>query len=303
MPPWTHTYKVRRSTNILTFAVRQNWEALNLMGESCFLLKRNARANTTFQLEDRRIPTITRAASSFDIDPDTGMLRYKLWGESTHGLDEYPDIGVFTTTVTASGSTDVWDLAIDKYTFLNTNKEYAFDIYQNQMLTNDTMLEDAVYIIFNTPPMEPTGRAVFTYGTISPSVKFEGMQPIIDNQQDFYLSLFGFEQWLDSSARIRTLRAPHRFPIAFPGTLGDFTLTDGGLLMDARASHWTVVPPYHVPKIVEHDILVRENTGQRYMIVNYTPIYIENILVSQHFDLAELDPRSSIYSVSIDTGV
>lgn len=300
MPTWKPTYKIRRSTRILSFAVKQNHMALQTVAEACYLLKRYARANAHFQKEDRRISTMTTVASSYSIDPDTGNLRYKLWGRSSHTIDEYPDIHVFTTTVAASGSTDVWEPAVDKYTFISGEKEYAFDIYQNEMLDDGTAVEDAVYIVFNTPPMTASNVTTMTYGTINPSVSFESMQPIIDDEYPFQKSLFGFDQWKKFSVRIRSRSQPHCLLVAFPGTLTDFSITDAGMLRDARASHWTTPSPYS-PVIVEHDVIVRQATGQRYQVVNYTPIYIEDILVSQHFDLVELDPRSSIYQLPVDT--
>lgn len=299
MPTWKPTYKIRRSTRILSFAEKQNHMALQTVGEPCFLLKRQARANAPFQKNSRRVSTLTDVASTYTVDPDTGYLRHKLWGRNTHPVTEYPDIQVFTATVAAS-TTDVWEPAVDKYTFLSNRNEYAFDIYQDDMLDDGTELEDAVYIVFNTPPFSASNVTTMTYGVISPAVKFESMQPIIDNESPFQKSLFGFEQWKNSSVRIRHRRQPHRLLVAFPGTLTDFSITDAGLLRDSRASHWTTSDPYS-PVIVEHDVIVREATGQRFQVVNYTPIYIEDRLVSQHFDLVEISPRSSIYQVQVDT--
>lgn len=300
LPFWVQPYKIRRSTQILSFAVRQNWDLLNTGGEACYLFKRQARASAPFQVDSRRVSTITKVASSYSTDPDTGCLRFKLWGRNSDPVDEYPDIGVFTTTVAATGSTDVWESAIDKYTFISGWNEYAFDIYQDEVDSDGEPIEDAVYVVFNTPPMHTSSIATFTYGTINPLVKFEGMQPVRDTETGYYRSLWGFEQWLKSDARIRTKISPNQFLLAFPGTLTDFTITDSGLLRESRAAYWTTPPPYS-PTAVEHDMVIRVATSQRFQIVNYTPIYIEDILVSQHFDLAEIDPRSSLYSVSIRT--
>lgn len=300
MPHWKPTYKTRRSTRILTFAVKQNHHMLNHGGEACFLLKRFSRANSVFQKESRRISTITKTASSYSADPDTGNLRCKLWGASTDPVDEYPDIGVFTATVTASGGTSVWEQTVDKYSFISDEEEYAFDIYQDEVDSDLNPIEDAVYIVFNTPPFTTSNNCIFTYGTINPLVDFEQMQPVRDNQTGFQRSLFGFEQWKKANARIRNKIAPHRFLLAFPGVLSDFSITEAGMLRETRGTFWTSPPPYS-PSAVEHDVVVREETGQRFQIVNFTPIYVENILVQQHFDMVELDPRSSIYNVSIET--
>lgn len=298
MPGWSPQYKIRRSTRILSFAVRQNWEALQIMGEPCFLLQRRSRANAIPQLASRRISTITKVASGYSTDPDTGMLRYKLWDASIDSVDEYPDIGVFTCTVTASGGTSVWDQGVDKYSFVPSSNEYAFDIFQDQIDSNGNDITDAVYVVFNTPPFTMSNVAIFNFGTINPLVNFASLQPVRDNQTGFQHSLWGFEQWVNPAARIRRKIAPHRFLLAFPGVASDFTITEGGLLQESRTNFWTTPPPYS-PAVVEHDVIVRELTGARYQIVNHSPIFIENILVSQHMDLSELDPRSSLYSVSL----
>jgi hypothetical protein len=298
MPGWSKQYKIRRSTNILSFAVRQNYEALNLMGESCFLIKTKQRANAVFSMDNRRIPTITKTASAFSIDPDTGYLRYKLWGRNTDPNTEYPDIGVFTCTVNSSGATEVWEQAVDKYTFITDRDEYAFDIYQDNVDTNYTAIEDAVYVVFNTPPFTLGNLAIFTFGTINPLVKFEGMQPIRDNEENFQLNNFAYEQWLSSTARIRRKVRPNRFLVAFPDKNFDFSFTDQGLVEQAKDNYWTTPPPYS-PELQEYDIIVRESTGQRFQITSLNRIYIEAILCSQNLELALLDPRSSLYNIPL----
>src|SRR4030042_863271 len=107
MPSWVKPYRIQRASNIISFSVQQNQNLLETGGEACFLFKRYARANETFQLSERRVSTITKSASAFTTDPDTGMLRYLLWQSGRDPVDEYPDIGVFTCTVSASASTDV----------------------------------------------------------------------------------------------------------------------------------------------------------------------------------------------------
>jgi hypothetical protein len=300
MPRWVDPYKIRRSSNILSFIVHQNKSALEVFGESCFLLKRYERANAPFQKNNRRIPTITKVASSYTIDPDTGYLRYKLWGSSTDSIHEYPDIGVCTVTVQTTGTTNVWEIAVDKYSFIPYRLEYTFDIYQDEYDSNGTKIEDSVYVVFNTPPFHASNITTFTFGTANPLTKFESMQPVRDTQQDFYVSTFGFDQWLNPNTRIRRQKLPNRFLVAFPDKLTDFTLSDGGLIRDATAAYWTVPPPYS-PLIMEHDVIVREHTGQRFQVTNMTPIYIENIYCSQNLTLAELDPRSTIYQIVLHT--
>lgn len=302
MPLWSPPYKIRRSTQILSYAVRQNWDALQIMGEECYLFKRMARANAPFQKDSRRVSTLTTVASAsgFGVDSDTGYLNYKLWGANTHEVDEYPDVGVFTCTVEASGGTSVWEAAVDKYSFISGRAEYAFDIYRDELDTDGNPVEDAMYIVFNTPPMSLANVAIMTYGTINPLVKFAGMQPIRDTETEFMRTLFGYEQWLNSSSRIRSRRRPNRFLLAFPGVLSDFTITQAGYLRESQSDFWTVPEPYS-PAIVEHDMVVRGSTGQRFMVNSFTPIYIEDILCSQHFDMAELDPRSSLYNFELQT--
>jgi hypothetical protein len=300
MPQWSPGYVIRRSNHIVSFGIRQNYSALNIMGESCFLLKRFSRATSTFQLDNRIIPTMTQTASAYTVDPDTGFLRYKLWGRSTHSATEYPDIGVITTTVQSSGSTDVWTAAADKYSFIPNRTEWAADIFQDEYMSDGTPVEDAVYIVFNTPPMMATNTTIFTYGTINPLVNFSSLQPVRDNEPNFQYSLFGFEQWLNPSSRIRGRVQPNRFLLAFPGILSDFTVKDDGLIQETKGSFWTTPPPYS-PLIEEHDVIVRESTGERFQVTNFTPIMIENILVSQHLDLCNYDPRSSIYNIVIQT--
>ena len=299
-PHWISPYKVRRSTQILSYAVKQNFTLLNTGGESVYLLKRMRRSNEIFQLEDRRVSTISKVASAYTVDPDTGMVRYKLWGGNSHTIDEYPDIVTLTTTVQASGGvTQVWEPAVDKYSFIADRTEYAVDIFQNQIDSDGNDIEDAVYIVFNTPPMDLSFTTIFNFGTISPAANFDTDQPINEGQVGFYNSLFGYSQWLDAESTIRGNLRPNRFLLAFPGVLTDFTITDGGLLRESRSDYWTTPPPYS-PKVVEHDVVVRPSTGSRYQIVNMTPVFIEKILVSQHFDMVELDPRSSVMNVSVE---
>lgn len=263
------------------------------------MLKRLARSNSTFQLEDRKVSTITKTVSGFTVDSDTGCYRCKLWGSESSPTTEYPDLGTLTCTVQASGSSGtVWQPAIDKYSFIAGREEYAPDIYQDQMEEDGTELEDAMYIVFNTPPFSLSNSVSFTFGTINPKVKFEYMHPIVDNYANFKNSLFSYEQWLCPDSCIRTLPTPNRFLIAFPGVLQDFTLTESGLIRQSKESYWTTPPPYS-PKVQEYDVLVRAHTGQRFQITDLTPIYIENILVSQHFTLSEYSPKSSIYEIEV----
>ena len=300
MPFWSKPYLVRRSTNILSYAVRQNWDLLQIGGESCFLLKRMARANASFQLEDRRVNYIENIINTYTSDPDTGMLRYKLWGENTNQAAQYPDLRTFTVTVQASGSTNPWEVSIDKYSFINGRMEYAFDVFQDEVDSNGIEIEDSVYLVFNTPPFTFHDTVRLTYGTANPFADWHGDQPLRDNQEEFQRSMFGFNQWLKTDSFIRNRKKPNRFLLAFPGMLTDFTITEAGLLRDARSDFWTVPSPYS-PTVVEGDIIVREETSQRFQVIDYTPIYLEDILVSQHFNLVELDPRSSIYRIQIST--
>jgi hypothetical protein len=301
MPTWKQPYKVRRATNILSFAVRQLNSALEHHGEACFLLKRFSRANSpTTVRSDRRVATITKAASAYTTDPDTGALRAKIWSRNSDPLDEYPDIGVFTATVQATGGTSIWESAVDKYSFISAREEYAFDIFQDEIDSNNDDIEDAVYVVFNTGPFTATNSVVFTFGTINPLVKFEGMQPIRDTETGFQKSIFGFDQWTSSTARIRRRVAPNRFLLAFPTLNSDIRITDGGFLQDSRVAHWTNTPPYS-PVVQEFDVIVRESTGERYQVIDYVEVRVEDILVQQQFSLVELDPRSSIYQITIET--
>jgi hypothetical protein len=268
------------------------------MGESVYLLKRLARADTTFQFDSRRIPTITKAASSYSVDPDTGNLRCLLWEDGTDPDTEYPDQKVITTTVTSASGTSVWESAVDKYSFIPGREEYAFDILQDQIDTNGNDITDAVYIVFNTGPFTLSNIAQFVFGTINPLVNFAGDQPVRDNGPSFQKSLFGFTQWLSPTARIRGKITPNQFPIIFPSVQADFVITEGGFIQQSKLPYWTNPPPY-CPEIMEYDVIIRASTGARYMVNGTNPAYIENILVCQSFDLSEIDPRSSLYSVPI----
>jgi hypothetical protein len=302
-PFWKAPYKTRRANKMLSFAVKQNNTLLEVGGEACFLLKRNTRANSPFQTASRRVSTVTETASShsYSIDPDTGVLRYCLWSASTDSVSTYPDIGTLTATVQASGGTTVWEPAVDKYSFITDRDEYTFDIFQDEIDSDGDTITDAVYVVFSTPPFTADNTVYFSFGNINPLVNFAAMQPVRDNEAEFQRSLFGFEQWMNPFPRIRKKHAPNSFLLAFPGVKSDFEITESGLLRETRADFWTVPPPYS-PEIVEHDVVVRPSTTQRFQIVNYTPIYIEHTLVSQHFDMVELDPRSSIYNIEYDAG-
>lgn len=299
MPHWTHPFKIRRSTHILSYAVKQNYELLSTGGESCFLFQRLRRATDTFQAGDRRVDFIDNTADTFDIDPETGMYRFKLWGALTDLVTVYPDIMDLVCTVRAGAVSEVWEPTVDKYSFIANRKEFAFDIFQNQLDTNGTPIEDSVYMVFNTPPFDISNIAYLKYGNINPSVHFEAMQPSIDNQVGFQNSLFSFKQWIKESNYIRSRSAPNRFLLAFPGVLSDFTITAGGMLRQSASDFWTT-PPSYSPTIQEHDIVVRESTGQRFHVTNLTPIMIEDILVSQHLDMAEIDPKSSLYNIEVE---
>ena len=302
MALWSKPYKIRRSTQILSFAVNQNFEGLSTMGEECFLLCRMRRSNETFQLANRRVTTISKMASGYTTDPDTGFIRYRLWGESSDLITEYPDSVTLTCTVQASGGvTQIWEPAVDKYSFIAGRTEYAFDIYQNQLNAAGDEIEDAVYVVFNTPPMNLYFTSIFNFGTINPMANFDADQPVHERQDGFYNSLFGYNQWLSSTSTIRGNLRPNTFLLAFPGVMTDFSITEGGLLRESKSDYWTTPPPYS-PEVQEHDVVVRKSTEQRFQVINRTPIYIEDILVSQHFDLAELDPRSTAYSVEISEG-
>ena len=299
MPHWSKTYKIRRVTHALSFMVRQNFELLSSGGEACFLLKRLRRATDTFQGASRRVDFLERTLDTFSTDPETGMYRYKLWGAASDPVNTYPDIPDLVCTVTAGATSEVWESAVDKYSFIPSRKEFAFDIYQNQLDATGAPIEDSVYIVFNTPPFDVSNVAYLKFGNINPSVHFEAMQPSIDNQAGFQNSLFSFDQWIKEDARIRGILAPNRFILAFPGVLSDITITAGGLLRQSTSDFWTTPPPYS-PNIQEHDVVVRESTGQRFNVINQTPIMIESILVSQHLDLSELDPKSSIYNLDVE---
>lgn len=299
MPHWISPFKIRRSTHILSYAVRQNYELLSTGGESCFLLQRLRRATDTFQAGTRRVDFIDKIANSFDTDPETGMYRFKLWDESIDLVTTYPDIADLVCTVASGSTSEVWEPTVDKYSFVANRKEYTFDIFQNQLDTSGNPIDDSVYMIFNTPPFDISYVAYLKYGNINPSVHFEAMQPSIDNQTGFQNSLFSFKQWIKEKSYVRNRLAPNRFLLAFPGVLSDFTITAGGMLRQSASDFWTT-PPNYSPAIEEHDIVIRESTGQRFHVTNLTPIMIENILVSQHLDMAEIDPKSSLYNIEIE---
>jgi len=299
-PHWIDPYRYRRTSKILSYVVRQNDTLLQFGGEAVILLQRKVRADAPFTVAERRISTITKTVSSFTTDPSTGDIRANLW-QYGDPVDEYPDIGVCTVTVQASGGASVWESAVDKYSFIDNRTEYAFDIYQDEIDSTGARIDDSVYIVFNTPPFNLAAYAVLNYGIINPLVNFAGMQNVRNNQTGYQDSLFGFEQWLNFEARVRKRRAPHTFLIAFPGVMNDFKLTEGGFLREQKGSFFTSPPPYS-PKLYEHDVLIRLSTGVRYQIISLLPIYLEDILVAQHFDLAELDPRSTIYNVEYSTG-
>ena len=304
MPHWKPPYKVRRSTHLLSYAVRQNYTLLETGGEAVYLLKRMRRANEVFQVKTRRVDyiekTITASASgTYSLDADTGYYRYRLWEDGVDQVTEYPDVGVFTCTVAASGGSSVWEPAVDKYSFISNRNEYAFDIYRNQLDTSGNPIADAIYLVFNTPPFTVSNSVYLKYGSINPSVNFNQMQPDVDNYDGFTESLFSFKQWYQHDIFVRTRHSANSFLLAFPGVLTDITLSESGFLRQSKSDYWTTPPPYS-PAIVEHDVVVR-SSGERYQVTNYTPIYIEDILVSQHFDMGELDPKSSIYLIGIDT--
>ena len=298
-PHWVPAYKVRRANKSLSYAVRQNYHLLNFAGEACYLLQRKVRANAPFTVAERRINTITKVISAYSTDPDTGDVRANVWtyGDSP---DTYPDIGVCTVTVQASGAS-VWDQAVDKYSFINNANEYTFDIYQDNIDQNGAAIDDSVYIVFNTPPFSLTNSVVMNFGVINPLVNFAGMQTVRDNQAGYQDSLFGFSQWTNFSVKVRGRRMPHAVLVAFPGVMNDFKLTEGGFLREQKGSFFTSPPPYS-PKLYEHDVIVRQSTGVRYQVINLTPVYVEDVLTQQAFDLAELDPRSTIYNVTYETG-
>ena len=301
-PVWSPPFKIRRSTRILSYAVNQLESALNLMGEPVYLLKRMSRANApTVQKENRRVSTITQTVSSYSTDIDTGYLRALIWNENTNDPKEYPDQGVFTATVTASGGTDVWNKAIDKYSFIPNYNEYAFDEYRNERYGDGTDRPHEVYMVFNTPPMTIGNSTILTYGIANPQTKFESMQLIRDNElPDFGRSLFGYQFWTSSTSRIRGKIMPNRFLLCWPAVDSDFSISEGGFLQDSRISHWCNPKPY-APELSEFDLIIRESTGQRYQIVNFRKIYIESIWVQQQFDLVELSPRSAAYQIPVLT--
>lgn len=299
-PHWVDPFRYRCTSKILSYVVRQNDTLLQFGGEAVALLQRKVRADAPFTVAGRRVSTITKTVSSFTTDPTTGDIRANLW-QYGDPVDEYPDIGVCTVTVQASGAAAVWEAAVDKYSFIANRDEYTFDIYQNNLDSTGARIDDSVYIVFNTPPFNLTAYAVLNYGIINPLVNFAGMQTVRNNQVGYQDSLFGFEQWLDFNAKVRKRRAPHTFLVAFPGVMNDFKLTDGGFLREQKGSFFTSPPPYS-PKLYEHDVLVRLSTGVRYQVINLTPIFLESILTAQHFDLAELDPRSTIYNIEYSTG-
>jgi len=272
------------------------------MGEPVYLLKRMSRADApTVQKENRRVSTITQTVSSYSTDPETGLLRALVWNENTDNPKTYPDQGIFTATVTASATTEVWEKAVDKYTFISGYNEYAFDEYRNERYDDGTDRPHEVYVVFNTPPMTTGNSTILTYGIANPQTKFESMQLVRDNElPDFARSLFGFQQYLNSTIRIRGRVTPNSFLICWPAVDSDISITDSGLLQDSRIAFWSNPEPYS-PTLSEHDIIVRLSTGQRYQIVNFRKIFLEDIYVQQQFDLVELDPRSSCYQLPIVT--
>ncbi len=298
---WIAPYKIRRSLRYLPIAIKQIETFLQTGGETCYILQRKVRADAPFTVADRRVSTLTKVVSSYSTDPDTGDIRAKLWGAYTDSVDEYPDIGVMTVTVQVTGApATVYEQAVDKYSFIDDHDEYAADIYQDNLDTYGLELEDAVYLVFNTPPFSLSNVAVVNFGIINPLVNFAGIQPIRDNQVGYQDSLFGFEQWLDPNVRVRTKRKPNAVLIAFPGVMNDFKLTEGGFLREQKSPFFTTPPPYS-PKLYEHDVVIRASTGVRYQITTLTPVYLENVLIGQQFDMVELDPRSSIYDIAYST--
>jgi len=301
MPHWGRPYRTRRSFNILSYAVNQNKSLLETGGVPCVLIKRKRRADATFQLEARKVDYQEKTIYQNSLDPDTGMYKVVLWTESNDSQETYPDIGTLTCTVQASGSS-VWESAVDKYSFIADREEYAYDIHSGEVDALGNDIEDSVHMVFNTPPFNSTNVARLIYGTINPLTSFEYMQPSRDNHPNFQHSLFAFDQWMNTDARIRRKRAPHQFLVAFPGTLTDITMTEGGFLRQSKTDYWCLPPgqnSLYAPEVVEHDIIVKVDTGQRYMVTSYTPIYVESVLVSQHFSLCELAPKSSLYTVPI----
>jgi hypothetical protein len=260
-------------------------------------------ANEHFQLEDRKVDYIEKTFTSVTLDPDTGMYRLPLWTASVNDPNEYPDIRTLTCTVQSSGGANVWESAVDKYSFIPGRNEYAFDIFNGEVDSLGNDIEDAVYVVFNTPPYSMDNTARFIFGKINPAVSFEYMQPKIDNRQEYWYSLFSFEQWLNPTARIRRKIAPHQFLIAFPGTLTDITMTQGGFLRQSQSDYWALTPSPRnlLPTLVESDLIERVSTGQRFQITNLTKIFIEDIEVSVHFQCTETDARSSIYQIPIIT--
>lgn len=301
MPAWKQLYKTRRATRILSHSVRLLHSALELMGEPVYLLKRMARANApVVQKNNRRVSTLTKTISSYSTDPDTGNLRGLVWDERINTSAEYPDQGVFTATVSTSGETSIYDLSVDKYSFISSREEYAFDEFRDEVDGSGDPLPHQVYIVFNTPPFHVTNSTICTFGYANPLTSFTGMQPIRDNQDEFRLSVFGFDQWLSATTRIRRRVTPNAFLLCFPSINSDFQLSDSGFLQASNIRHWANPPPYG-PALSEFDVIVRRSTGQRYQIINFTKIFIEDIFVQQQFDMVELDPRSQIYNITVVT--
>lgn len=299
MPTWVKPYRIRRSSKIVSYAVRQNHTLLETCGEVCYLLRRFTRANAVFQKNERRVSTITKTVSSYSVDSDTGLYRALLWQDGDD-IKQYPDIQISTCTVqTTGGPGEVWEPAVDKYSFIPGANQIAYDIYQDDVLSDGTEIPDAVYAVFNTP-FSMSNLSIFTFGTISPLVKYEGMQPKRDDYEYYKRSLFGFEQWKNSTIRVRGKVTPHAFLLAFPNVLSDFQLSDAGFLQYVTGPWFTSPPPYS-PKILEHDVVIRANDNMRFQVTDYTPTYIENLLLMQSFTLNELDPRSSIYDITIET--
>ena len=69
MPFWVAPYKIRRSTRILSYAVKQNWDLLEMGGEICYVMKRFVRSNAPFTVTSRRVDTVSKSINSLQADP------------------------------------------------------------------------------------------------------------------------------------------------------------------------------------------------------------------------------------------